>query len=423
MVNKGLTSAMHSEGERRGEAPGMAKGLIWRAALAGGALALLAACTSLDFGPLALPDRTIPPAPKADIGFGTPLTTGGLRHGQGPVQVALLVPLSGEMGSVGTAMANAGALAISFIEANPQIADNITLLVKDTGPTPSGAAQAAVQAIADGAQLILGPVRADQMRSVGQVARGARITVIGFSNNPGAAGPGVYLLNVLPDTEVRRSIGFAQTQGRRGFAAIVPATTAGDLQEAAFRQVLGQLNLRPASIQAFNGEAEARTAIERLAAEIMAGAVDTLFIPDRASAPMLATLLAEAGVRRGSLTIIGSGDWDKDMAIADSPFLAGALYPGLDDAGYRVLAGEYAARFGGTPPAYITLAYTATILANASSLSRASPPYPQAMLTVPGGFNGRDGVFRLKPDGRSDFALVMRKLTPGGAVVVDGPRL
>ena len=45
------------------------------------------------------------------------------------------------------------------------------------------------------------------------------------------------------------------------------------------------------------------------------------------------------------------------------------------------------------------------------------------MLTSPGGFNGRDGVFRFLPDGRSEYALVIKRVAPAGAAVVDGPKL
>ncbi|MCA0425022.1 MAG: glycosyltransferase, partial [Proteobacteria bacterium] len=43
------------------------------------------------------------------------------------------------------------------------------------------------------------------------------------------------------------------------------------------------------------------------------------------------------------------------------------------DAGFQALLPEYAARFGGTPHALVTVAYTATILANASSLAMGTP--------------------------------------------------
>ena len=99
--------------------------------------------------------------------------------------------------------------------------------VKDTGTTAQGAAQAASQAVSEGASLIIGPLRSDQVREVAGVTRSAGINVIAFSNNPGAAQPGVYLLNVLPGSETHRSLGYARAQGRKAFAGLFPTSSAG----------------------------------------------------------------------------------------------------------------------------------------------------------------------------------------------------
>ena len=110
--------------------------------------------------------------------------------------------------------------------------DNITLVIKDTGPSAPGAAAAANQAVQEGASLILGPLKAEQVTSAGGIAKAAGIPLIGFSNNSGAAQPGVYLLNVLPDAEVSRSIGYAKAQGRRAFAGIFPTNAYGRIQQS-----------------------------------------------------------------------------------------------------------------------------------------------------------------------------------------------
>src|SRR5690606_1758618 len=134
------------------------------------------------------------------------------------------------------------------------------------------------------------------------------------------------------------------------------------------------------------------------------------FLPDRATAPSFGVLLEQGGVDRGRVQVIGSADWHGDAAIAAMPWLHGAIYPALDDAGHAALAAEYRARFGGTPHPLATIAYTATMLANVSSLSMATPRYDRAQMTVANGFNGRDGVFRFRPDGRSEYALVIRQV-------------
>jgi ABC-type branched-subunit amino acid transport system substrate-binding protein len=344
----------------------------------------------------------------------------GESIGSGPVRVALLLPLSGE---AGLSMVNGARLAMAYIESNPNIAENTTIVLKDTGGSTAGATAAANAAVSEGARLIMGPLQADQVAAAGAVARSAGIPLIGFANTPAAAGPGVYLLNVLPESEVRRSLAFAQRQGRTRFAAIVPTTPVGQAQEAAFRGGLQQMGLMPAAVHQFATTVDAETIVANLAPLLTSGRVDAIFLPDRSSAPLFAGLLADAGVSRQSVAVIGSAEWEGDPAIAASPFLASALYPAVDDAGYRAILPEYQARFGGTPHRLTTLAYTATILANAAPLSRATPPYNAPALTNPQGFNGRDGLFRFGADGRAQMALAMKEVRAGGAVTVDGARL
>jgi hypothetical protein len=345
--------------------------------------------------------------------------------GTGPVRVALLVPLTGDpsLTNVGISMANSARIALQYIAANQALPDNVTIILKDTGASADGAALAATEAIAEQASLILGPLRAEQVTAVAAVAKPAGIPVIGFSNNTSVAQPGVWLLNVLPDSEVKRTLSFAKTRGKSAVAAIVPTTEFGRVQRAAFERAAPGLGLVMAGSQTFSSEAEARTAVETLVRRIQAGEVTALFIPDRATAPSLAALLLEAGVPQGSVQIIGSADWNNDSTIAGTAYLAGAIYPATDDAGYKTLSADYQAMFGRPPHAFGTLAYTAVILANASSLALATPRYPAAQLTSVNGFNGRDGVFRFLPDGRSEYALVIKEVTPGGSRVVDTAKL
>jgi branched-chain amino acid transport system substrate-binding protein len=398
---------------------GRRSGLV-RLGIAGLAALTLGACSVGDIG-------------SSFSGFGGRTATdpnmlpaaAGQTFGKGPVRVALLLPLSGDpaLATVGMSMANAAQLAVEYIEKTPTLQHNISVVLKDTGPTPAGATQAASQAVQEGASLILGPLRAEQVTAAGAVARAAGIPVIGFSNNSGAASPGVYLLNVLPETEVRRSMAYVKAQGKRAFAGVFPTTDFGRIQEGAFRQAAADLGFNARAVYNFASEAEARSVVQQLVPLLQGGQIDALFLPDRATAPSFGVLLEEAGIPAGSVQIIGSADWNGDPAIASTPYLVGAVHPAVDDAGYQSLLGEYQTRFGGTPHALATIAYTATILANASSLALGTPRYDRAQLTLPGGFNGRDGVFRFLPDGRSEYALVIKQVTLGGAAIIDGAKL
>lgn len=384
-------------------------------------LAQVSGCSSIGFGPniatnnissnqLISTNQVLPAAAGEPIGTG-------------PVRVALLLPVTGDLANVGISMANGARLAMEFIQSSPSVNGNITLVLKDTAGDPAIAARAASEAVSEGASLILGPLRAESVRAAGNIARTAGISLIGFSNNTGAASPGVYLLNVLPEGEVRRSLAYAKAQGRSSFAAIVPNTDFGRIQDGAFRQAVADLGLSARAVHTFSNEREARAAIEQVIPMIQAGQVDALFVPDRATAPSFAVLLEAAGIDRTNLSIIGSADWDNDINISQTAFLVGSVYPAIDDAGQLALRPEYQARFGATPHPFATITYTATLLANSSSLALGTPRYDRGQLTRPSGFNGRDGLFRFLTDGRSEYALIIKQVVAGGSQSIDGPKL
>jgi hypothetical protein len=382
-----------------------------------GGLALLAGCTSTNFGFASLADVT------AQLSAGSS-NAAGRSFGSGPVKVYMLLPLSGDaaLSQAGISMANAAQLAIDYVTNAPKIGNNITLTILDTGATADGAAAQAKTAVAGGARLILGPLRGDQVEAVGAVAGPARIPVIGFSNNSAAASPGVFLLNVLPESEIHRSLTYAMTQRRTSFAAVFPTTDFGRAQQMAFQATSAVLGVRARQTFSFTNASDQRRIATEIAGHISAGNMDAIFFPDRATAPAFANLLQRV-TPHGKALIIGSADWDNDPEILSAPFLAGAVYPAVDDTGARTLAPDYTARFGGKPHPLATIAYTAVVLANAAPLAKANPPYNAGLLTSPGGFSGRDGVFRFLPDGRSQYALIMKQVAPGGAVKVDGPKL
>lgn len=384
-----------------------------RLGLGAGALTLLSACDTTGFGMPAFGNLALPIAPKPPA---------EQTFGKGDTKVALLLPLTGDAGpaAIGASMANAAQLAMDYIAATPRLGENITLVLRDTGTTAEGAAAAAKAALGAGVRLILGPLTAEQVEAAGAVAKEARVPLIGFSDNPDAASPGVYLLNVLPESEVHRSLTYALAHGHRSIAGIFPATDFGRVQRDAFEHGIAQFGLAARSTFSFSGQTDMRAVIEGVGPQVKLGRVDGLFFPDRATAPQFATLLERAGVPKTAL-FIGSADWDGDPAILGTRYLAGAVYPAVDPSGLKTLAPQYTARFGGAPNPLATIAYTAVTLANAAPLARAR--YSAAVLTSPAGFSGRDGVFRLLADGHSEYALVMKQVTANGAVVVDGPKL
>src|SRR5215475_3203046 len=115
----------------------------------------LAGCSGFSSLPSLSPAPAGPPVPETTLGTGQ-------------VRVALILPLSapGNAGVAGQAMRNAAELALAEFNA-----PNVQILVKDDAGTPDGARAGAQQAIDQGAEIILGPLFAQSVTYVGQVAR------------------------------------------------------------------------------------------------------------------------------------------------------------------------------------------------------------------------------------------------------------
>jgi ABC-type branched-subunit amino acid transport system substrate-binding protein len=383
-----------------------------RLILGAGALVALAACSTFSFGPETTPTPGIAPI-------------SGQTLGTGPVRVALLLPLSSlsqaGLTEIGTSMRNAAELAVETLSARAgtngtPIPFNITILIKDTQGDPSVARAQATQALSEGARLIIGPLRAESISAVAPVARSAGVPVIGFSSNSVAAAPGVYLMNVLPNNELRRSLSYAAIVGRRqAFAAIVPNNDYGRLQEAAFRQEAANLGLTVRAIYQYTNEQEATNAAAQLAPFIKDGSIDAVFLPDHNQAPSLANLLQQNGIDTTSIQIIGSANWDGVESVNVTPSLAGAIYPAVVAQPYNSILQPYQQRYGTQPNVLAPLAYTAIALANAQSLALSEPAYQQAALTTGVGFTLYGQRFFFNADGTSRFDLVIKQVQSGAA--------
>jgi ABC-type branched-subunit amino acid transport system substrate-binding protein len=368
-----------------------------------GSLAALAGCNAGGFG--GGPDS------------GTPAPVTGQVIGTGNIRVALLLPLSatGNTGGIAQNLRNASDLAIrDFSTAGIQI------LVKDDRGTPDGARAAASAAIAEGAQLILGPVNSASVSAVAAVARSARIPVIAFSTDTMTAGSGVYLLSFLPQSDVDRIVSFAASRGKRSFAALLPSTAYGTVAEAALQRAVANSGGRVMAIERYaldRGSMQEKA--NNIATLIKSGTVDALFMPDAGdAAPFLAQVLAAGGVSSAKIAYLGSGQWD-DSRIAAESNLNGAWYPAPESGGFASFAKRYQAAFGTAPFRAATLAYDATSLAAGLAARFGDQRFAAQTLTNPNGFIGVDGAFRFLQNGLNQRGLAVYEIKNGQAVIVD----
>lgn len=336
--------------------------------------------------------------------------------GSGQVKVGLILPLSasGNAGVAAQSMRNAAELAFAEFR-NP----NIQILMKDDGGSAQGAAAAAEQAIAEGAEIILGPLFAQSVSAVAGPARARGIPVIAFSTDSSVAGRGVYLLSFLPESDVNRIVEYAAGTGKKSYAALVPDNAYGNVVETTFKTAVPR---RGGRIVAFEKYGFDRTTPIQNIVQGLVG-VDALFIADDGEAVAAnADALAAAGANLRNVQLLGTGLWDNPRVFAN-PALQGGLYAAPDPAGFRAFSNRYRTKYGAEPVRTATLAYDAVALVAALARTPGAARFSNETLTTPSGFAGIDGLFRFRADGTNERGLaVMRVGTNGAQAVVGSPK-
>jgi ABC-type branched-subunit amino acid transport system substrate-binding protein len=337
----------------------------------------------------------------------------------GAVKVALLLPVtsSGSTPAVAKALKQAAELALFDFD-NP----NVSLVPKDTKGTPDGARLAAESAIHDGAELIIGPLFAQEVAGAAPVARQARVPMIAFSSDEKVAGNGVYLLSFQAGRDVPRIVSYAMSKGKRSFAQLVPQSPYGRVAESAFAKAVSEAGGETGVRAAFPpDDSNAMLGPVRQVANALKGGqkFDALFLPaGREELPSLAPLLASSDLISSRVQFVGTGQWDYPN-IGSEKALIGGWYPAPDPKGWSNFVQRYSKTYGSVPPRLASLAYDAVSLAVSLSQNPSGQRYDMGQLTRASGFAGIDGLFRLLPDGTCERGLAILEVREGGPVVID----
>lgn len=371
---------------------------------------------------------------------------------EGPVSVALLLPLTGPTAPLGEAMLDAAQMALFDVQA-----DKLLLLPGDTEGTPAGAARAVAAALADGASLIIGPLFSGSVAAVTPLTLAAGVNVIAFSSDRKVARPGVFVMGFLPDQQVSRVIRYAVSRGLRRFAALTPASNYGQTVVRAMRQAteateteLTDIVFFPPNIQAASEVADIvriftdydarrqrlldqRAELEARGDEVSLGALrrleglDTLgevdfeavLVPEGGSRLLtVAPLLPFYDVDTTRIRMLGTTQWES-AALDQEPALLGGWFAAPPPAARADFEARFEKIFGHRPPRLATLAYDAVALAGALSRLSGGVGFNTEILTNAGGFRGVDGLFRFTPDGASERGLAVLEVTRRGIITVD----
>ncbi len=330
--------------------------------------------------------------------------------------VALLVPESDQRNSV-RVLADGLAKAASLAAADIGEA-RLELRKYDTGGDPRKAAEAAQNAIADGARLIIGPLFSGSAAAVRPVAQAANVNVIAFTTDGSVLGGGLYSIAFLPETDVDRIVSYAAQRGIRNLALAVPDTPFGGVIARAMNEAVARSGARLVKTQPFKEDFRTLdTAAQEFAAFYQASpdVNGIVLAASGRSLQGLASFLAFRDVLPSDVKYLGLGLWDDQETFREAT-LRGGWFPGVDPVLKNDFGFRYERAYGNAPPEVALLGYDAVSVA--AGLIRNGGFSQQALLS-PTGFTGTSGQFRFLPDGRNERALSVLSVGQGTFQVVD----
>ncbi len=334
---------------------------------------------------------------------------------------AILLPLSGATAPLGRALLDAAQMAV-FETAD----DKFILRPYDTQGTAQGAEAAFLQAVQDGAGIVLGPLYGFEAAAIAPHAQATGINVISFSNDRRVAGNGVYIMGYLPRDQVRQTVEFAISKGLVRFAALVPQNDYGyavlqALQEGAEASGLAQV----VKIETYDpAVSDVSPAVQRLAAfrtKRQPGGVSdegfqAVFLAEGGERlRTVAPLLPFNDIDPSKVKFLGTILWD-DEATGTEATLIGAWLAGPPRKEKAAFEMRYRTAFAVSPPGLAPLAYDVTALA--AALAREGGNFTTAALEAESGFSGIGGLFRFSADGLIERAYSILEVLPRGLKVV-----
>lgn len=338
----------------------------------------------------------------------------------GAVKVALLVPGGSGQASdelLARSLQNAARLAISDLGGV-----QVDLQVYNTAGQPAQAAAMATQAADEGAQIILGPVFAQEANAAGAALAARGINVLSFSNNVEIAGGNVFVLGPTFDNSARRLASYAVRSGKSRIMIVHDRNTAGEQGRDAIQRSVQAAGGSVVAVGSYEfSQAGVSNAIPGVMQTARSSSANALFLTaDSAGAlPLVSQLLADNGLDRAALQMIGLTRWDVPAATLALPGVQGGWFALPDPGLFAQFQNRYMTAFSEPPHPIAGLAYDGIAAIGALAAQGNGAPLSSASLTQGAGFVGVNGIFRLLPNGTNERGLAVAQVRDNQAFVID----
>ncbi|MGH1454282.1 MAG: penicillin-binding protein activator [Paracoccaceae bacterium] len=337
-----------------------------------------------------------------------------------PVPVALLVPRgSGNSGDdlLAKNFENAARLAISDLEGV-----KIDLRVYGTAGDPAQAQQAGLQAVADGAKIIIGPLYAESANAVAVAVANQNVNVLSFSNNTTIAGGNLFVLGPTFGNTADRLVKYAARNGKKRIMLAHDNNVAGQLGAQAIESAIAGTGAQLAGKVGYElSQQGVVAAAPKIAQAAQAGGADALFLTANTAGalPLLTQMLPEQGLPPASIQYIGLSRWDIPAQVLELPGVQGGWFALPDPNMTARFRSRYSAAFGSDPHPLGGLAYDGIAAIGALVKSGRENALTTVGLTQNAGFQGVNGIFRLRPNGTNERGLAVAQIKNKQVVVID----
>ncbi|MEO0486188.1 MAG: penicillin-binding protein activator [Pseudomonadota bacterium] len=325
-----------------------------------------------------------------------------------PVDIALLVPAGSgvdELEAIAASLESAARLAAADITGV-----QVNLTVYNTQRNTPTAVAAAQQAIASGADVILGPLDGEAAAAVGLAVASSGRSVLTFSNNTAVAGGGVYLLGQTFQDSARRLSSFAVSQGKTRPVVLNARTVAGEAGRSAVVNALTLNGTPPLAVVSYEntlpGISSAVGDVRRVVGEMGADSI-VLTSSTSGALPILAELLPEAGVDPVTTQYLGLARWDLDSRLFSLTGAEGGWFTMPDRARGAAFEARFNAAYGTRPHPLAFTAYDGVAVIAALWAQGGSNPLSAEAITRPQGFQGSTGIVRFSRDGTNERGLAI----------------
>jgi len=356
-----------------------------------------------------------------------PVSFGGNTTDVDPNQavvVALMVPLaSGNAVTEQLAqnMVNAARMAARDISGA-----NIDLRVYETGGNAELATAAATRAVADGAQIMVGPLYSTSTAAIAPIAAQAGINILSFSNTTSVAGGNVFIMGTTFDTVANRLVRHSISTGYGNIAIVYQEGVSGESGKSSIEQAIarngGNLTTAVSYPLALTEMGEAA---QGMADTLRASNSNAVFFTDsplRGLGFITASLASNRFRTKRDAQFLGLTRWDSSNEVLVTPSLQGGWFAVPDPAltlqfetRYQLAYGIEAHQLSGL--AYDGIAAVGAMISSARAAGETSA-FSAQRLTDPAGFAGVTGIFRFRADGTNERGLAIMQIEDGVANMI-----